>query len=277
MNHQSQNHGANIAFIGGGNMASAIIGGLIRGGTAPNQLQVVEPVAAQAEMLQTVHGIEQVFGHLSAVKPAQIVLLAVKPQVMQEVCMNLRMLTWLPESLIVSIAAGTTLKKLNQWLGGHTKIVRTMPNTPALIGQGITGLVATEQVSKSEREVAEQLLRATGSTIWFERESDLDTVTAVSGSGPAYVFAFLEAMEAAGIAEGLTAPQAKLLAKQTVLGAAQLAAQSEDHFSTLRERVTSKGGTTAAALQVLTEKGFQSTLMQAIHAARKRSEELGNA
>lgn len=266
-----------LAFVGGGNMATAILNRLVANGYRTELIQVVEPSPAQQEILRTQHPSLTVISDVSQLTPCNAMVLAVKPQVIRLVCEALANYAWIKESLVVSIAAGTTLASLKTWLGGHTQLVRTMPNTPALIGLGITGMCALPATSLTMRNAAQEILAAVGQTIWFDNEAQLDTVTAMSGSGPAYFFYWLEAMQAAGQAQGLSAEQARTLAVQTAIGAAHLADTSEETLSTLRERVTSKGGTTAAALAVMNERGVAQAIIQAIDAAHARAVQLGQA
>jgi pyrroline-5-carboxylate reductase len=192
---------------------------------------------------------------------------------MREACAPLR--PYLKQQLIISIAAGLRLADLSRWLGGHDKLVRTMPNTPALIGAGVTGLYALPAVSEAERIGAERILQAVGSTLWVDDEAQMDAVTAVSGSGPAYAFLFIEALQEAAAQLGFTPEQARQLSIETALGAARLAAQSDEPASILRERVTSKGGTTEAALRTMTERGVKDGIVAGILAADARGRELG--
>jgi pyrroline-5-carboxylate reductase len=209
----------------------------------------------------------------AAVAASDVVVLAVKPQQMKEVVALLT--PHIDRQLILSIAAGIRAVDLSRWLGGHNAIVRTMPNTPALIGKGVTGLVATAGVSAEQRAAADAILRAVGTTVWLDDEKLIDPVTAVSGSGPAYVFYFIEAMQQAAQEMGLTAEQGNALAISTFVGAAQLAAQSSDPVSLLRERVTSKGGTTYAALTSMEESGVKDAIIKAMKAAAARGRALG--
>jgi pyrroline-5-carboxylate reductase len=274
-----------IAFIGGGNMAAAIIGGLLKKAhiVLPENIQVVEPSASQCELLRTDFGIEQVLSNHELLKPAGVVVLAVKPQVMAQVCKDLSRHPWISNTVFLTIAAGIKIESLQDWLSigkpvdGPIRIVRAMPNTPALVGQGITGLAASAQATTADRSVATTILTAVGKTMWFENEASLDAVTAMSGSGPAYVFYLLEAFQAAGQKIGLSNEQAKQLAIETFVGASALAKTSPDSFATLREKVTSKGGTTAAALSVMKEKNLAEIFEAAVKAANDRSIELGNA
>ena len=263
-----------ITFIGGGNMAQALIGGLIADGTGPECLRVVEPVAAQRELLRERFGVESDIRIDALVPGSEVVVLAVKPQQMRVVCSGLAPV--LSGQLVISIAAGLRGADLSRWLGGHGRIVRCMPNTPALIGAGLTGMTAMPGLDHADREIADALLSAVGQTLWVEDESMLDAVTAISGSGPAYVFYFMEAMHTAALGMGFDDEQARTLTLATFSGAARLAADSPEPASVLRERVTSKGGTTAAALAVMAARGVDRHIVEALSAARARSVELGD-
>ncbi len=261
-----------IAFIGGGNMALAILGGLRRGGEAPQRFVVVEPVDTQRERLLGELQIEALPAVTEAVQACDLVVWAVKPQSFAEAAAACAGRT--AHALHLSIMAGVRCATL-QAATGSARIVRAMPNTPALIGKGIAGLYALPTVTTAECVLAEQVLAPTGSTLWVNREADLDAVTALSGSGPAYVFYVIEAMMQAGVEMGLDAGAARQLAQETLAGAATLAMQSPESPATLRERVTSKGGTTYAALTSLDNDGVKSAFIKALHAARARAEELG--
>ena len=265
-----------IAFIGGGNMASALIAGLAGRLTPGNQIHVVDPNADALARLQAQFGVTTAPAIDATVVAADVIVLAVKPQQMREVAAMLRPLLPQVAPLVVSIAAGIRGADLSRWLGGQGAIVRCMPNTPALIGMGITGLVAMPGVSVAQREAADAILRAVGDTVWLDDESQIDPVTAVSGSGPAYVFYFLEAMQQAAVEMGLDAEQGKRLALATFAGAAQLAANSDEPLSVLRDRVTSKGGTTYAALTSMEGSGVKPAIIAAMKAAAARGRELGD-
>lgn len=262
-----------ISFIGGGNMASALLGGLAGKLTAGENIHVVDINADALARLRQQFGITAAPQIDDAVAASDVIVLAVKPQQMREVAAQLR--PFIGRQLVLSIAAGIRGADLSRWLGGHGAIVRTMPNTPALIGQGITGMAALPGVSASQREAADAIMRAVGATVWLEDESLIDPVTAVSGSGPAYVFYFIEAMQQAALEMGLTVEQGTQLAIATFTGAAQLAAQSPDPVSVLRERVTSKGGTTHAALTSMEASGVKDAIVRALRAAAERGRELG--
>lgn len=267
----------NIAFIGAGNMACSLIGGLISHGWPAGNIWATDPDPGQRERISgrwpDIHVVED---NILAVGHADVLLLAVKPQVLREVCQSLSHSVQLRRPLVISIAAGVRSRDIDRWLGGDLAVVRCMPNTPALVGSGATALVPNTLVSNDQRALAESILRAVGLTVWLDDEDLLDAVTALSGSGPAYVFLFIEALENAGVSMGLPRETAGLLALETVFGAARLALESEEDAATLRARVTSKGGTTERALEVLESGHFRSLLEQALQAARQRSHELAD-
>jgi len=264
-----------IAFLGGGNMAGALIGGLIARGFDASAIHVIEVNAQARERLAAGYPVSVSATPDAATRACDTLVLAVKPQDMRAALSSLG--SDVGGMLVVSIAAGLRLEDLSRWAGGHRRIVRCMPNTPALIGKGIAGLYALPEVSTQERARAEQVLAAVGEVVWVDAEALLDPVTAVSGSGPAYVFWFIEQLAAAGAHLGLEPRTALRLALATVRGAAELAAQSGESPALLRERVTSKGGTTEAALKVLAEEGVGERLERAIEAASRRGAELGEA
>ena len=253
---------APIAFIGGGNMARSLVGGLVAGGRAPETIRVVEPVDAVREALAADLGVR---------------VFAVKPQVMREVCAGLADAAQATRPLVVSIAAGITVAQLERWLGGAAAVVRAMPNTPALLGAGVTGLHANARVAADGRAAAQALLASAGKTVWIDDEALMDAVTGVSGSGPAYVFLLAEAMEDAAVAEGLPPEAARTLALQTILGAARMLTGSGEAPAELRRRVTSPGGTTQAAIETFEAGGFRALVAQAIGAATRRGGELSQA
>lgn len=261
-----------LTFIGGGNMAAAIIGGLVASGTAPASLEVVEIDPGARAVLADRFGVA-VYDALEAATLAGMVVLAVKPQTLPAVASRLApRLTTQP---VLSVAAGVRVPDLARWLGGHTAIVRAMPNTPALVQAGISGLYAAPGVDTATRQAAESVLRAVGSVVWVDDEAALDWVTAVSGSGPAYVFNCIEALEAAAVAGGLAPATARQLALHTFLGAARLALESGEEPAVLRQRVTSKGGTTERGLAALEAGGLMALFQNAVNAAQARSVELG--
>ena len=262
-----------LAFIGGGNMAQAIVGGLVASGRAPRSLLVVEPVAAQRERLESAHGVRTAAAAGAALAEAALVVWAVKPQLFREAAAPCA--SHVGGALHLSVMAGIRSDAIAR-AAGTERVVRAMPNTPALIGRGIAGLYARAAATAADRALVEQVLAPTGRTLWVEREADLDAVTALSGSGPAYVFYLVEAMIDAAQAMGLTAAQGRELALATVAGAAELATRSEDPPAVLRERVTSKGGTTHAALASLEADGVKAAFVRALLAARRRAEELGD-
>ncbi|MDE2406941.1 MAG: pyrroline-5-carboxylate reductase [Xanthomonadaceae bacterium] len=267
----------NIAFIGGGNMARSLIGGLLAQGRNPASIHVAEPVPLLREALQHDFGVHVHADGAQAVTAAGIWVLATKPQVLRPVCEALCGQAQAAQPLVISIAAGITATQITRWLGGAIKVVRTMPNTPALLGAGVTGLFADARVSAEERQFADRLLAAAGKTVWLDDEAQMDAVTAVSGSGPAYVFLLAEAMIDAGVQEGLPADAARALALQTVLGAARMLTEAQADAAELRRRVTSPNGTTQAAIETFEAGGLRSLVASAIHAARVRGAELAAA
>jgi pyrroline-5-carboxylate reductase len=266
----------NIAFIGGGNMASALVSGLAGKLTDGANIHVVDPNPEALERLKAHFGVSTAQSIDGALAASDVIVLAVKPQQMREVAAALLPHLGAARPLIVSIAAGIRGADLARWLGGYAAIVRTMPNTPALIARGVTGMVAMPGVSAAQKAVADDIMKAVGTTVWLADEALIDPVTAVSGSGPAYVFYFIEAMQQAAVEMGLSAEQGKELALATFVGAAQLAAHSSDPVSVLRERVTSKGGTTYAAITSMEQAGVKEAIIDAIKAAADRGRELGN-
>ena len=267
-----------IAFIGGGNMARSLIGGMLASGTAPSCIRVAEPVDALREGLATDFHVQCFANASDAVADADTWVFAVKPQVMHAVCGSLGPAAQSTRPLVVSIAAGITTAQIARWLGTDPGIVRCMPNTPALLGAGVTGLFASPAVDAEGRAAADALLHSAGTTVWIEDEPLMDAVTAVSGSGPAYAFLLAEAMQAAGEAEGLAPDVARTLAAQTLLGAARMLVEpGAEPADTLRRRVTSPGGTTQAAIETFEAGGFRDLVARAIHAARIRGAELSIA
>lgn len=262
-----------IAFLGGGNMAGALIGGLLAKGYAAADISAVELIPAARESMTARYKVHVSEAADARTFAADTIVLSVKPQDMRKAVSALA--GKLTTQVVISIAAGIRLEDLTRWLGGYTKLVRVMPNTPALIGAGIAGLYAAPEVGKDERLRAENILNAVGKTVWVDEESLIDPVTAVSGSGPAYVFYFIEALEKAGIALGLEPHAARSLAIETFVGAARLAAESTEPPGILRERVTSKGGTTEAALKVFAEEDLAGRIGKALKAASDRGAELG--
>ncbi|HKE46843.1 MAG TPA: pyrroline-5-carboxylate reductase [Rhodanobacteraceae bacterium] len=266
-------HPGTLAFVGGGNMARSLVGALLRGGVDAGAIRVAEPDAALRDALARDFGVATHARNAEAVAGAGTIVLAVKPQVMRAVCAELREAIGAALPLIVSIAAGIRIDQLEDWIGA-LPIVRCMPNTPALIGAGATGLIANARASAAERARAEAMLAAAGRTAWIEHEELMDTVTALSGSGPAYFFLLVEALEDAAVAEGLPRETARMLASQTCLGAGRMLVESGEAPSKLRERVTSPGGTTAAALDAFDRGGLRALVAKAVAAATARGKQL---
>jgi pyrroline-5-carboxylate reductase len=264
-----------ITFIGGGNMASALIAGLAGSLTDAANIHVIDPNPDALAKLNCNYGVSTAPAVDALVGTSDVIVLAVKPQQMREVAASL-----LPQlgrqPLLLSIAAGIRSADLSRWLQGYGAIVRCMPNTPALIGMGITGMVAMAGVSEAQQKAADSIMQAVGKTVWLDDEELIDPVTAVSGSGPAYVFYFIEAMQQAAAEMGLSAQQGRELALATFTGAAQLAAESEDPVEVLRQRVTSKGGTTHAAITSMEAAGVRQAIVAAMKAAAARGRELGD-
>ncbi|MDR0563657.1 MAG: pyrroline-5-carboxylate reductase [Azoarcus sp.] len=267
-----------ISFLGGGNMATALIGGMLTRDFDAAYITVIDPDDAARQRLQAKWRITTLAAPNDAVSQSDVLVLAVKPQQMKNALAPFA--GQLRQTLVISIAAGLRLVDIARWLGDagapYSRLVRCMPNTPALIGAGITGMFASPAVDAPGKEIAERILSAVGSVVWVDDETRLDLVTGISGSGPAYVFHFIEALASAGQSKGLDTDSARRLAIGTVLGAARLAEASDDSPATLREKVTSKGGTTAAALAHLANAGWFDALIGAVDAATARSLELGN-
>jgi len=265
-----------IIFIGGGNMARAIIGGLVtKGAAASSDIVVVEPDASARLRLLAEFGVRAVEAPGAEAAAAGAVIMAVKPQNMREAAAVLAPVVG--DALFISIAAGIRVADLSRWLGGRARVVRSMPNTPALVHAGITGLYAPATLPASDRQLAETLLGSVGATLWFDNEADLDAVVAVSGSGPAYVFYAMEALEEAARNLGLAQGASRSLALWTFVGATKLAIERGEDPAALRAQVTSKGGTTEAAVKVLEQAAVKAHFMAAVKAARDRSVELGDA
>lgn len=264
-----------IALIGGGNMARGLIGGLIGKGARPDSIVVSEPQEASREGLHRDFGVRVTADNAAAVRGAQVVVLAVKPQLMSGVARPLAPALRDSNPLVISVAAGIRADRLQQWLGTGVAVVRAMPNRPALIGAGASGLYADVSVSAANRQLAEQVLGSTGLILWVNKEDDIDAVTALSGSGPAYFFRLAELMADAGVKLGLEADVARQLAAQTLAGAGQLvAAENQPDLARMRAEVTSKGGTTEAALNSFSGQGFDQLVAAAMAAAAQRSREL---
>ena len=260
-----------IAFIGGGNMASAILGGLVRQGMAPDRIRVVEPFAEPRARLQQEFGVQVLEAADASLADADVVVWAVKPQQFEEATRPVA--GHVRQALHLSVAAGIPASALTRWLGTE-RLVRAMPNTPALVGQGMTGLFAGAGASAQDRAVIDALLAPTGQRMWLEQEALIDSLMAISGSGPAYVFYFIEALVRGGVELGLTAEQSKTLAAQTFAGAAALVQASPDAPEVLRQRVTSKGGTTHEAITTMQQHGVEQAIVAAMHACAARGREL---
>ena len=265
-----------IAFIGGGNMARSLIGGLLADGVSPHHIWVADPNEACLHNLHDHLGVHITTDNKEAILHAQVAVLAVKPQTAKVVAQELAPTINAKLPLVISIAAGVRESHLMDWLGKNIAIVRTMPNTPALVGSGATALFANTAVSKEQKNLAESILRAVGMTLWVDDEALMDTVTALSGSGPAYFFLIMEALEDAGYRLGLPRDTARLLTLQTAFGAAKMALESTEELGTLRQRVTSPGGTTERAIKVLQDHHVAEVFVEALHAARQRSMELAS-
>lgn len=262
-----------IGFVGAGNMATSLAGGMIAKGIRPARIWMSDPSRDRLDEVTRLHRVHVTDDNLDVARRVDVLVLAVKPQVMGDACGPLREIIAERQPLVISIAAGVTVANLREWLG-DAPIVRCMPNTPALVQAGATGLYAAPGVSAEQKDMAGQILGAVGLTFWFEQEKELDAVTAVSGSGPAYFFLLMEALIDAAVAQGLSPATARQLVLQSAWGASQLAITSEVGPDVLRQRVTSPGGTTAAALEVFEEAGLREQVQAAVAAARERSEEL---
>ena len=265
-------HNDNIAFIGGGNMASAIMGGLLKRGAPASSLQVVEPFEEQRNKLKAQFGVQAREAPSAHLADAALVVWAVKPQTFKDAALQTRFHT--KAALHLSVAAGITSTSIARWLGTE-HVVRAMPNTPALVGKGMTALFARPAVSAAGRTLVDRVIRTTGERLWLDDEVQLDAVTALSGSGPAYVFYFIEAMIEAGGVMGLTREQAQKLAVGTFTGASALAKASDEPIEILRSRVTSKGGTTDAAITSMVQDNVKALFVRAMLAARQRAREMG--
>lgn len=263
-----------LAFIGGGNMARSLIGGLIRQGWPATRIACADPYEPSRTALAEEFGIRTSAENGAIAQGSAVWLLAVKPQMMKAVCTELHTTSQSQKPLVLSIAAGISLNSLAAWLGAEARLIRSMPNTPALLGAGVTALFAQPAVSAEERGLAQRLLAAAGSTVWLESEALMDAVTAVSGSGPAYFFLLIEAMQAAARAQGLPPDVAAKLVTETALGAARMVCEGGEDAALLRQRVTSPGGTTQAALEVLERSGFREHVQQAIAKATQRGAQL---
>ncbi len=263
-----------IGFIGSGNMAYSLVGGLTSTGVQGSNLWVSDPKPEKTAQMASQFGVNTTQSNNELVQSVDIVILAVKPQQLAQVCSEIATSTQQSNPLIISIAAGVLSKDIEIWLKGSVALVRCMPNTPSLVQSGATALFANTQVSDEQKTLSESILRAAGLTIWVESESDMDAVTALSGSGPAYIFLVIEAMAKAGIELGLNKETAHLLAIQTAFGASKMALESDDSPEILRKKVTSPGGTTEKAIGILQEGQLENLFSQALEGAKNRSVEL---
>ncbi len=263
-----------VAFVGAGNMARSLIGGLIADGWERSRIAVADPDRAQLEAVAKRFQVHTDTDNQRVIEHREVVVLAVKPQVMGAVASGLRAAVQSQQPLVISVAAGIRSVDLQRWLGGRCALVRCMPNTPALVQSGATALYANDAVSAAQKDLAESILRAVGLALWVDDESLMDTVTALSGSGPAYFFLVIEALEETAQGLGLDAKSARLLAVQTAFGAAKMALESSEDAAGLRRRVTSPGGTTEAALNVLESGGLRDLFKTALTAACERSKAL---
>lgn len=262
-----------IGFIGGGNMAEAFIKGLLSGGYPSEKIIFSEPNDQRRELMQKRYGVISSSSNLELVKASNIVVLAIKPQILDKVLADINQ-GFDSETLLISILAGVTTSRLEQGLGGTPRVVRSMPNTPSLTGHGAAALCPGMHVGKDDRDMAQQLFESVGIALWVE-EGQMDAVTGLSGSGPAFVYTFIEALTAGGVQEGLRLDIAHALALQTVIGAALLVKETGEHPALLREKVCSPAGTTISAIRVLEERGLRAMMMEAVEAATRRSHELG--
>lgn len=263
-----------ITLVGAGNMGKSLLTGLINNQFPPTQLWVTDPETEKLHSLAQQFNVQTTPHNEEAIPLADIVILAVKPQIMHQVVQSIAPIIQQKKPLVISVAAGIREETLQHWLGGNTAIVRCMPNTPALIGAGATALYANNFVNTEQRDLAESILRAVSLIVWLTNENEMDAVTALSGSGPAYFFLVIEALQAAGEKLGLSAETAKLLTLQTAFGAARMALESSESAQVLRQHVTSPGGTTAAAINILENENIRETFKKALDAACARSKEL---
>lgn len=265
------------AFIGGGNMARSLIGGLIANGAAPGSIRVAAPSESTRRGLEADFGVATFQTAAEAVQGAQVWMFAVKPQVMRGVCEDLQAAARATRPVAVSVAAGITSTQMERWLGGDAAVVRAMPNTPSMLGAGVTGLYANPKVDAQGRQQAEAVLATAGVTVWIDDEKKMDAVTAASGSAPAYIFLLAEAMEDAAISQGLPDDAARTLVLQTILGAARMLTESGESPAQLRRRVTSPGGTTHAAIETFENGGLRTLVARAMDRATERGRELSAA
>ncbi len=264
------------AFIGGGNMARSLIGGMINDGCNPEHIWVSDPGDEQRQQLAATFGVHTTIANLKALQQANVVILAIKPQVIEAVATEIAEAIQQQRCPVISIAAGIRTDDLERWLGGNCAVIRAMPNTPALVGSGATALFANRTTTAEQRDLAEFIMRAVGLALWLEDETLMDAVTALSGSGPAYFFLLMEALENAGCNAGLPRETARLLTLQTAFGAAKMALESSDDSATLRKFVTSPGGTTERAIEIMESGEYQALISNAVQGAKKRSQELAD-
>jgi pyrroline-5-carboxylate reductase len=276
MQRDSRQHSPSVGFVGAGNMARSLAGGLLRNGWDRHQLSLSDPLPAQRAGAEQALGVPVHAGNAAVAEAADILVLAVKPQALGEVARELGGSVQARRPLVISLAAGVRMADLERWLGSGVPIVRVMPNTPALIGSGASGLYANSHVTAAQRDQAESIVRAVGVAVWVGDERLMDVITALSGSGPAYFFLVMEALERAAIEAGLDPAQARLLTLETAFGAAKMALEGAEEPATLRRRVTSPGGTTEAAVQVLEDGGVRRLFDDAVRAAVRRAGELGD-
>ena len=265
-----------ICFIGGGNIARSLIGGLIVDGCHVDTISVTDPDPGQCAALSQTFGVKSFVSNLEGAGQAEVIVLAVKPQVLAAVAREIASIVGDRRPLVISIAAGIREPDIRRWLGGNAAVVRAMPNTPALLRSGVAALYANEHTSETQREVAESILRAVGAVVWLADETLMDAVTAVSGTGPAYFFLFMEIIAEAAQRTGLSEEVARLLTVETALGAARMALETSEDLPLLRHQVTSTGGTTAAAMEVLDTHEFRELIIEAIDRARARAVELAD-
>ncbi len=267
-----------VGLIGGGNMARAIAGGLLRGGMHATDLFIAEPRPEQCDLLrQELYGAMVTEDNTAVASQAEVLLFAVKPQILKAVCVDLASVVRNSRPLIMSIAAGPRIDDIDSWLGGGNSVVRVMPNQPALIDQGISAMIANRRTGAGPRELAERIMSAVGQVVWVNTESDIDAVTAVSGTGPAYFYLLIDVMIDAGVRFGLDAATARTLAVETARGATALAAAETESMASMIERVRSPGGTTTAAFEQLDAADVRGIFAKAIEAARDRAVELADA
>ncbi|MCS6764443.1 MAG: pyrroline-5-carboxylate reductase [Candidatus Protistobacter heckmanni] len=262
-----------FGFIGGGNMAQALLGSLLSRGAQPGKVAVVEPYETTRTLLRERYGVDTAAAPGDFLRECDVLILAVKPQQFRSMAEQIA--PWVGAQLLMSVAAGIRLQDMQRWFGGHGRIVRAMPNTPALIGAGMTGLAAAPGLADADKRMTEAVASAVGETVWVRDDAQIDVVTAISGSGPAYGFYLIEAMQEAAVALGLGKEQGRKLAIATIAGAASLAAQSPDSPAELRRKVTSPSGTTAAAIGTLEEARVKAVFLKAIEAAAKRGAQMG--